>query len=174
VLAERLPIEFPPTSVCSVLSWSEFADVRPGLAREVAAMFYAHGLGLGFLATTRSDGGPRVHPICPILSRDLYAFILPGPKLEDLRRDGRFALHSETFAPPRHDDGAYLTGQVAMLGDSHLVTSLTKQVLVERNLDEPWPGFAQQTLVEFKLDRVLVTLTEARDGLPQGHSIWHA
>lgn len=65
-------------------------------------MFYEHGLGLGFLATTRPDGGPRVHPICPVLAGNLYAFIVPGPKLADLRRDPRYryALHSEIFPPP--------------------------------------------------------------------------
>lgn len=137
-------------------------------------MFYAHGLGLGFLGTTRLDGGPRVHPICPILAGQLYAFILPGPKLDDLRRDGRFALHSETFAPPRHDDGAYLTGVIEELTDDPpLTAALTEQVLAERDLAEPWPGFDTQALVELKVERVLVTLTEPRSGLPRGHSIWH-
>ena len=36
--------------------------------------------------------------------------ILPGPKLGDLRRDGRYSLHSETVAPPREDDGFAVTG----------------------------------------------------------------
>jgi hypothetical protein len=158
-----------------MLRWSEFAGVEPVLASEAEAMFYTHGLGLGFLGTTRLDGGPRVHPICPILAGELYAFILPGPKLDDLRRDGRFALHSETFAPPRHDDGAYVTGMVdEVTGDPDLTAALTEQVLSERDLAEPWPDFDVQSLVEFKVDRVLVTLTEPRSGLPQGHSVWHA
>ena len=76
-------------------------------------MFYEFGLGLGFLATTRLDQGPRVHPICPVMDGDgLYAFIVPGPKLRDLERDGRYALHSETFPPPNQDDAFYVTGTV--------------------------------------------------------------
>lgn len=158
-----------------MLRWSKFAQTEPVLASEAEAMFYAHGLGLGFLGTTRLDGGPRVHPISPVLAGQLYAFILPGPKLDDLRRDGRFALHSETFAPPRHDDGAYLTGVIDEVDlDPELVATLTAQVLSERQLDEPWPGFETQALVEFTVDRVLVTLTEPRSGLPGGHSIWRA
>jgi hypothetical protein len=135
-------------------------------------MFYEHGLGLAFLATVRSDGGPRVHPICPLLADDLYGFIVVGPKLEDLRRDGRYALHCETFPPPRHDDAVYLSGVVEEHDDPPLRRALTEQFLAEREMTEPWPGFDTQALVEFRVDRVLVTLTEARNGLAAGHTIW--
>jgi hypothetical protein len=71
----------------------------------------ATALGLGFLATIRKDGGPRVHPVCPVISEaGLHVLILPGPKPGDLRRDGRYSLHSETVAPPREDDGFAVTG----------------------------------------------------------------
>jgi hypothetical protein len=33
-------------------------------------LLYQFGVGLGFLSTVRRDGGPRVHPICPILHDD--------------------------------------------------------------------------------------------------------
>jgi len=135
-------------------------------------MFYEHGLGLGFLATTRADGGPRVHPICPVLRGDLYAFIVPGPKLADLRRDPRYALHSETFPPPRHDDGAYVTGRVAELDEPHLREALTDQVLAERGLSQPWPGFEREPLLELHVESVLITLTQSRDGLAVGHTVW--
>ena len=88
-----------------MLTWKQFSAVRPDLATLGGSLLYEHGLGLGFLATTRPDGGPRVHPVCPVLTdAGLYLFVVPGPKLRDLRRDGRFALHCETYPPPRHDD----------------------------------------------------------------------
>ena len=152
--------------------WSDFAVTRPDLETVARSMFYEHGLGLGFLATTRRDGGPRVHPICPVLAENLYAFIVPGPKLADLRRDPRFALHSETFPPPRHDDGAYVTGRVRELDDPPLRKSLTAQILAERDLVEPWPGFEREPLMELHVESVLITLTGARDGLPAGHTVW--
>ena len=94
-----------------MLTWGEFRSVRPDLAAAGQRLLYDPGIGLGFLATVRADGGPRVHPICPILTDDhLYALIVPGPKLVDLRRDRRYALHSETFPPPNHDDAFYVTG----------------------------------------------------------------
>jgi hypothetical protein len=152
--------------------WSSFAALRPDLEPVAREMLYQHGLGLGFLATVRADGGPRVHPICPVLADNLYAFIVPGPKLADLRRDGRYALCSETCAPPRHDDNVYITGVVEELDDAALRKRLTTQILSERGMTEPWAGFDQEPMLELHLDRVLVTLTEARDGLPAGHTVW--
>ena len=140
------------------------------------SLLYEGGrIGLGFLGTTRQDGGPRVHPICPLVTDDgLYAFIVPGPKREDLRRDGRYALHSETFPPPRHDDAFYVTGRAVFVEDARLRDLLTRQFLAERDLVSPWEGFEAQDLVEFKLERCLLTLTQARSDLPAGHTIWQA
>ncbi len=76
-------------------TWGSFAAVAPALAAMGRHFLYQYGVGLGFLATVRRDGGPRVHPICPILTDGaLLALIVPGPKLDDLRRDGRYALHA--------------------------------------------------------------------------------
>jgi hypothetical protein len=154
--------------------WAQFAEEQPQVEPLVRDLLYQHGLGLGFLATVRADGGPRVHPICPILADNLYAFIVPGPKLADLRRDSRYALCSETCAPPRHGDNLYITGRIEELDDAELREQLTTQLLAERSLNEPWPGFENEPLLEFQLARVLVTLTFARDGLPAGHTIWRA
>jgi hypothetical protein len=157
-----------------VKHWAQFAEERSDLESVAHAMLYEHGLGLGFLATVRADGGPRVHPICPIMAGNLYAFIVPGPKLVDLRRDARYALCSETCAPPRHDDNLYITGVVEELHDLGLRERLTSQLLAERSLSEPWPDFENEPLLELHVERVLVTLTFARDGLPAGHTTWTA
>jgi hypothetical protein len=158
-----------------MLSWKQFTEARPDLARVGAAFLFEFDVGLAFIGSVRLDGGPRVHPICPLLGEQgLYAFIVPGPKLADLRRDARYALHSETFPPPRHDDAFYITGRVVELDDPELRRTLTARFLAERSLEEPWPGFDDQALIEFGIERCLVTLTEARDGLPSGHTIWAA
>ena len=156
-----------------MLTWGEFRSVRPDLAAAGRRFLYNFGIGLGFLATVRPDGGPRVHPICPILTEDhLYGLIVPGPKLNDLRRDGRFALHSETLPPPHQDDAFYVTGKAAEVTDAPTWEQVATQFLAERELQSRWPGFEAQVLVEFLCDRCLLTLTEARDGLPAGHTIW--
>jgi hypothetical protein len=154
------------------MKWSHFGQQRPDLHKAAEALLYRYGLGLGFLATVRPDGGPRVHPICPVRAHDLYAFIVPGPKLADLRRDGRFALCSETCAPPHQDDNVYLRGTAFELNDPALRDQLTERLLAERSLAEPWPGLAEEALFELHVERVLVTLTLADGALPAGHSLW--
>lgn len=157
------------------VAWGELEKIRPDLASAGRRLFYQHGLGLGFLATVRPDGGPRVHPMCPILHRDgLFALIVPGPKLRDLRRDPRYAMHSETSPPPKVDDAFYITGIARENLDRSLWDRIARQFLAERKLDSPWDGFEAQTLLEFTIDRCLVTMTEAEGGLPKGHTIWHA
>jgi hypothetical protein len=156
-----------------MFTWKQFATIRPDLAAVGRSLIYEHDVGLGFLATTRPDGGPRLHPICPIVTDDgLYGFIVPGPKREDLRCDGRYALHSETCPPPHHDDAFYVTGRAVFVEDPALRSALEQRLLAERHMEALWPGFEDEELVEFKIERCLVTLTEARDGVPAGHTTW--
>ena len=76
--------------------WSEFAAERPDIAEAGSALIYQFRVGLGYLATVRKDGGQRVHPVCPVIANGgLYVFVgNQSPKIHDLLRDGRFALHS--------------------------------------------------------------------------------
>ena len=101
----------------SELRWSQFAVAAPALAAEARRLFTSHGVTLGFVATVRADGGPRVHPVCPLFHEQLHLFVVPGPKQEDLRRDGRYALHCETYPPPTHEDAAYVTGTAVEIRD---------------------------------------------------------
>jgi hypothetical protein len=66
---------------------------------------------IAYLATTRPDGSPRVHPFCPILAGGrLFAAVPPSsPKGDDLRRDGRCAIH----ATPGRDDAELCIRAVA-------------------------------------------------------------
>jgi hypothetical protein len=95
-----------------VLTWSEFSDSQPELAAKGRAMITHFGLGLGYLATVRKDGGPRMHPFCPVFhERGLFGLILPtSPKCGDLYRDGRYAIHS--YSLEDRDDEFYISGAV--------------------------------------------------------------
>jgi hypothetical protein len=163
----------PPAA--SAVAWHEFLSARPDLAAIGREFFYHYGVGLGFLATVRRDGGPRVHPISPILmDDDLYALIVPGPKLRDLRSDDRYALHCETFPPPRHDDAFYIAGVASEVRDRSVWDRVAAQLLAERDTTEQWPGFEEMVLFEFRIERCLLTLTKANDTFPAGHTIWRA
>jgi hypothetical protein len=158
------------------VTWKQFTELRPDIAAAGGAMIKPGDVGLGFLATVRPDGGPRVNPICPVLTdHGLYGFLVVGPKLHDLRRDPRYALHSETVPPPHYDDAFSLKGTIVELPEAEaLRAELTEQFLAERSLDAPWDGFEDQALVEFEIERCLLTLTEPRPDLPKGHSVWLA
>jgi len=69
-------------------TWNEFAQAAPAMAQAGEGQIFQYGVGLAFLATVRSDGGPRLHPVCPVLSQArLYVLILPdSPKRLDLER----------------------------------------------------------------------------------------
>src|SRR5579862_3353422 len=122
----------PRCTVRSVTTWTEFARQQPALAAAGRGQIYQHGLGLGFLATVRRDGGPRVHPVCPVISTaGLHLLILPGPKLGDLRRDGRYSLHTEMFPPPREDDGFAVTGRVREETDGATWTIVRDKVIAD-------------------------------------------
>jgi hypothetical protein len=59
------------------MRWSMFVETEPEMAAAGTQLFTQYGVGLGFLATVRADGGPRLHPMCPVLAEGgLYAFIV--------------------------------------------------------------------------------------------------
>ncbi len=116
------------------LRWSEFEAARPDLAEAGRAMLYQFGVGLAFLSTVRADGGPRLHPFCPVLvGGALAAHIVPSAKRDDLHRDGRYALHS--FPSPDNEDAFYLTGRAALVADEGLAAAAAAQFLAERDAD---------------------------------------
>ena len=49
-------------------SWSDFATAEPDLASAIRALLQQYGPGMAYLATVRPDGGPRVHPVSPVIT----------------------------------------------------------------------------------------------------------
>jgi hypothetical protein len=99
-----------------MVTWPAFAAAAPELAATGAGLLNQFGVGLGFLATVRRDGAPRLHPVCPVLAEaGLHLLVTPGsPKRGDLERDGRYAL--QTFPQPRPaSDEFYLAGRAVLV-----------------------------------------------------------
>lgn len=153
-------------------TWRQLADARPDLAEAARALLYQHGVGLAFIATVRADGGPRLHPMCPLLTNDgLFAFIVPGPKRQDLHRDGRYAMHS--FPCPDDEDAIWLTGRAEAVDDASLRRSLVAQFEAER-AQFAVEVASDQELFAFDVERCLHTTTTGHgDPAPQ-HTVWHA
>lgn len=96
--------------------WADFEAALPETAAAGRTLLYQHGPGLAYLATVRKDGGPRIHPICPVIvDGQLYAFIGHSPKQADLLRDGRYALH--TFPVEDRDDEFSIAGRAVPVTD---------------------------------------------------------
>jgi hypothetical protein len=136
-----------------MVPWHEFVAAAPELAATGAGLLFQFGVGLAFLATIRKDGGPRLHPVCPVLSQGrLYVLILPtSPKQQDLLRDGRYAL--QTFPQPKPDSAEfYLTGRADLIE----APSLRRAVLH----DAKHAAHASERLFELKVERVMYTTWE--------------
>jgi hypothetical protein len=158
-----------------VISWMDFKAQQPELARQGADLLYHYGVGLAFLGTVRADGGPRLHPMCPLLAdAGLYAFIIPSPKQQDLHRDGRYAMHS--FPLEDNEDAFYLTGAARHVPDSQIRARLAQQFADERSEPDsavPPPGEEQQ-LFEFHVQAALVTRTTGHGDPDPQHTSWRA
>ncbi|MGC5018737.1 pyridoxamine 5'-phosphate oxidase family protein [Micromonospora sp. DT47] len=129
-------------------SWSEFAADEPRLADGIRLLLQQYGPGFGYLATVRADGGPRVHPVCPLISDEgLFCFVVDSPKRRDLERDGRYALHS--FPPEESDDEAYVAGRARPVVDPAWVARVAEIGRAAPQVD--W------RLFEFSVDVAMLT-----------------
>jgi hypothetical protein len=96
-------------------SWSEFARQVPELAQFGQARLQS---GVAYLGTLRADGGPRVHPVTPILGEHLWLFMEPtSPKGKDLQRDPRYALHCAVEDASGGGGEFYVRGQATWTND---------------------------------------------------------
>ena len=156
------------------LSWGELIERRADLAEAGRALLYQFSVGLAFLSTVRRDGGPRVHPVCPILTESgMYAFVIPSPKRNDLRRDARYALHS--YPTEDNEDGFYVTGSATEVFDAALREGLSQLFLSERpGIDLSHESMAAQSLFEFRIASCLLTRTSGHGDPNPRHEIWHA
>ncbi len=133
------------------------------------ALLYQYGPGLAFLATVRSDGGPRLHPVCPVIVDDgLYVFVgNQTPKRRDLHRDGRYALH--TFPPEHVDDEFYVTGRVRTAEDDLTLRQHVLDVYLAQGTTTE-----NDTLFELLLDHVMHAQYDGRPSWPPAYQHWHA
>jgi Pyridoxamine 5'-phosphate oxidase len=148
--------------------WGAFAAAAPELAAAGTERLYNYGPGLAFLATVRADGAPRVHPVCPAIVGDgLWVLIGPSPKLGDLRRDGRYALHS--FPDAEVDDEFYISG-VAVASDDQEQRAEVRAA----NLSRGATSGDEDALFELLVDRALHSKYGPRPSWPPEYTRWGA
>jgi hypothetical protein len=155
------------------ISWDAFSAARPDLALAGRELLYQFGVGLAFLSTVRPDGGPRLHPFCPlIIESRLVAHIIPSPKRDDLDRDPRYAMHS--FPTQDNEDAFYLTGEARRIVDEGFFARAAAQFFAERGYEGEPDGFSDGWFYEFGVGRCLLTRTTGRDDWHPRHTVWAA
>ena len=135
-------------------TWGEFSRARPELAGAGRALMYQFGVGLAFLGTVRGDGGPRVHPMCPLITEEGLFALLRG------RRDAGRTV--------------YLTGAARPVEDDGVDEDVRAQFLAERGMDAPPAGFADYEPFEFDIERCLHTVTTGHGDPSPHHEVWRA
>lgn len=98
------------------MSWGHFDKSVPDMAYDGAKRLSGR---IAFLATIKPDGSPRIHPVRPFIGAG-YLFIFidkASPKGDDLRQDGRFALHCSVH----ETDG--INGEFMVTGIARSVTN---------------------------------------------------
>lgn len=134
------------------MSWEVFAASDPGLATAGAGRLSD---GYAFLATTRQDGSPRVHPISPLVGKGhLFVFMDPfSPKGHDLRREDRYALHSAVGGPEEGYAEFLVTGRAVPVEDPDVrgvASDLAR-----------YPPPDRDVLFEFSVERAILTVYES-------------
>jgi hypothetical protein len=99
-------------------TWAEFERAEPELAA-----FGVERLDrqVCFHATLRLDGSPRVHPVSPWIAVGLLvvAFRARSPKVDEVLRDGRYALHSPMDNAEGTGGEFLVRGWMEQIGESH-------------------------------------------------------
>ena len=150
-------------------TWRDFERDAPELAAAGRTLLQQFGVGLGYLATVRADGGPRVHPFCPILHEGgLYGLIGHSPKQRDLLRDARCAIHS--FPSPEKDDEFYLAARAVPRPDAALAEGVRGTMIASGATSS-----GDEALFEFDVERALLATYKKRgepDNWPPRYTRW--
>jgi hypothetical protein len=104
------------------MSWQILESDNPELAEFGKGRFASR---VAYLATVRKNGSPRVHPVTPIFADgDLFVFMdIRSPKGYDLKRSGRFALHSSVEDEEGGHGEFFISGRSELVEDQEIRTA---------------------------------------------------
>jgi hypothetical protein len=139
------------------MSWQHLADVAPGLAAFGAERLHDR---VAYLATLKPDGSPRLHPVRPVVAGGrLFVFMeATSPKVRDLERDGRFALHGTATS-----DQPWDLQEFAVEGSARLVDDVRSRTIA--NAGSAFPRDERFLLYELRVLAAVSTVYGA-DGRP--------
>lgn len=107
-------------------SWNDVIDAASDLAKAVQDRFEKYGLG--YLATLRADGSPRISGLEPLFAGgELWLGMMPDSrKVADLRRDPRFALHAANIDKQVADGDARVGGHALLVEDEETTAAFVR------------------------------------------------
>ena len=110
------------------MSWQVLEDGNQELAEFGRKRFASNHVG--YLATNRKDGSPRVHPMTPFVGEGHLFFFTDDGSLfcRDLQRDGRYALHCSVENQDGGEGEFFVKGQATLTDDSDLRVIAEKYV----------------------------------------------
>jgi len=99
-------------------TWAEFERSEPDLAAFGRERLDGQ---VCFHATLRRDGWPRVHPVEPWIATGLLLvrFRAHSPKVDEVRHDGRYALHSPMDNPDGVGGEFLVRGWIEQVAETH-------------------------------------------------------
>jgi hypothetical protein len=150
-----------------VATWAQFEREAPEVA-DVATRLWPGPLALhrnrslpggaswfaiSYLGTVRRDGGPRVHPFCPILADGRLFAAIPrsSPKGWDLRRDPRCVIHA---LPGADDDELCIRAHAREVSADQSLRASIGAVVARTGVGGMIESVARDRLFEFDLRRV--------------------
>lgn len=105
-----------------------------------------------------------MHPVNPLIHEGgLFVFIMPTPKLNDLRETGEYALHSSQTETV--DDEFMLAGRA-------VVRESDRELRQAALIDHPLTVGDDHLLVEFLIGRALLVHFPGA-GSPPEYRVWH-
>jgi hypothetical protein len=132
-------------------SWADFAAEAPDLAAFGQRRLERR---IAYLATIRADGAPRVHPVSPFIGDGCLAVYMEpaSPKVADLRRDGRYALHCAVEDNEGGGGEFYVTGRAQEIAEAK-----RRAAAVGWAEAAGYEPLERHVFFEFKLAQVLAT-----------------
>jgi len=138
------------------MSWDILESQAPDIAE--FAKKRLHGK-VAYLATIRKDGSPRLHPFTPMIGEGhFFVFMEPtSPKINDLLRDARYAVHCAVTDNSGESGEVIVTGKARFIEDPEL-RAMTVRVC-------PYQYAERYILFEFDVESVMLT------EYPDGHAV---
>ncbi|HJT58451.1 MAG TPA: hypothetical protein VJ761_18235 [Ktedonobacteraceae bacterium] len=124
-------------------SWGEVAKADCELVEFGRELF--EQFGIAFLGTVRKDGGPRIHPVCPMIVQGhlIVGIAITSPKRFDLCNNGRYVLHA---LPGPNDAEFFVRGHAVQVNNPDI------QAIVAAVVANAGVAIREDTLFELDIE----------------------